>query len=144
MVEEHGLTPDTIYNADKTGLFYRCLPRTTLASKAEGTIKGFKQSKDWLTVLCCATLAGTHRIRVCVVGKYKKPCCFKNVTYLPVDYHVQSSAWMNSEIFMDWFKHVFIPSVKENLKKKDSQRIAKLCCYLITAELIHQQGACSG
>ena len=56
VVEEHGLTPDTIYNADETGLFYRCLPRTTLASEAEGTIKGFKQSKDQLTVLCCANM----------------------------------------------------------------------------------------
>lgn len=130
MVEEHGLTPDTIYNADETGLLYRCLPRTTLAREAEAAIEGFKQSKDRLTVLCCANMAGTHRIRLCVVGKYKKPRCFKNVTYLPVDYHAQGSARMNSEIFMDWFKHEFVPSVKENLKKKGLSEDSKVVLLL--------------
>ena len=81
-------------------------------------------------MLCCANMAGTHRIRLCVVGKYKKPCCFKNVTYLPVDYHAQSSAWMNSEIFIDWFKHVFVPSVKENLKKKGLPEDSKVVLLL--------------
>ncbi|XP_063843933.1 jerky protein homolog [Scylla paramamosain] len=117
IVEEHNLTSEQIYNADETGLFYRCLPRTTLASESEGDVKGFKQSKDRLTVLCCASMAGMHKVKLCVVGKHKKPRCFKNVNYLPVDYHNQRSAWMTAEIFFDWFKHCFVPSVKENLKK---------------------------
>ncbi|XP_063884929.1 jerky protein homolog [Scylla paramamosain] len=37
IVEEHNLTSEQIYNADETGLFYRCLPRTTLASESEQT-----------------------------------------------------------------------------------------------------------
>ncbi|KAK8374401.1 hypothetical protein O3P69_015613 [Scylla paramamosain] len=57
IVEEHNLTSEQIYNANETGLFYRCLPRTTLASESEGDMKGFKQSKDRLTVLCCANMA---------------------------------------------------------------------------------------
>ena len=108
---------EQIYNADEIGLFYHCLPRTTLAGESEGDMKGFKQSKDRLTVLCCANMAGTHKVKLCVVGKHKKPRCFKNVNYLPVDYHNQRSAWMTAEIFLDWFKHCFVPSVKENLKK---------------------------
>ncbi|KAK8378593.1 hypothetical protein O3P69_011226 [Scylla paramamosain] len=51
IVEEHNLMSEQIYNADETGLFYRCLPRTTLASESGGDVKGFKQSKDRLTVL---------------------------------------------------------------------------------------------
>ncbi|KAK8391002.1 hypothetical protein O3P69_016979 [Scylla paramamosain] len=117
IVEEHNLTTEQIYNADETGLFYRCLPRTTLARESEGDVKGFKQSKDRLTVLCCANMAGTHKVKLCMVCKHKKPCCFKNVNYLPVDYRNQRSAWMTTEIFLDWFKHCFVPSVKENLKK---------------------------
>ncbi|KAK8383375.1 hypothetical protein O3P69_019034 [Scylla paramamosain] len=50
IVEEHNLMSEQIYNADETGLFYRCLPRTTLASESEGDVKGFKQSKDRLTI----------------------------------------------------------------------------------------------
>ncbi|XP_063876814.1 jerky protein homolog [Scylla paramamosain] len=62
-------------------------------------------------------MAGTHKVKLCMVGKHKKPRCFKNVNYLPVDYRNQRSAWMTAEIFLDWFKHCFVPSVKENLKK---------------------------
>ncbi|KAK8401007.1 hypothetical protein O3P69_002645 [Scylla paramamosain] len=86
IVEEHHLMSEQIYNADETGLFYRCLPRTTLASESEGDVKGFKQSKDRLTVLCCTNMAGTHKVKLFMVGKHKKPRCFKNVNYLPVDY----------------------------------------------------------
>ncbi|XP_063850315.1 jerky protein homolog [Scylla paramamosain] len=130
IVEEHNLMSEQIYNADETGLFYRCLPRTTLASESGGDVKGFKQSKDRLTVLCCTNMAGTHKIKLCMVGKHKKPCCFKNVNYLPVDYHNQRSAWMTAEIFLDWFKHCFVPSVKENLKKNGLPEDSKVVLLL--------------
>ena len=32
MVEETGLTPEQIYNADNTGLLWKCLPQRTLVS----------------------------------------------------------------------------------------------------------------
>ncbi|KAK3862648.1 hypothetical protein Pcinc_031507 [Petrolisthes cinctipes] len=76
LVSEHDLTPEQVYNADETGLLYRCLPTSTLASEAEGAAKGFKQSKDRLTV------------------------------------------------------HVFVPSVKENLKKKGLPEDSKVVLLL--------------
>lgn len=130
LVSEHNLTPDQIYNADETGLLYRCLPTSTLASEAEGAVKGFKQSKDRLTVLVCANMAGTHKVKLCVIGKYRKPRCFKNLTYLPVDYRAQSNAWMDAETFTNWFRHVFVPSVKENLKKKGLPEDSKVVLLL--------------
>lgn len=81
-------------------------------------------------MLVCANMAGTHKIKLCVVGKYRKPRCFKNISYLPVDYRAQHSAWMNSEIFLGWFKHVFVPSVKENLKKKGLPEDSKVVLLL--------------
>jgi len=39
-----------------------------------------------------------------VIGKSKKPCCFKNVKKLPVQYHANSNAWMTSHIFEEWIK----------------------------------------
>lgn len=75
-------------------------------------------------------MAGTHRIKLCVVGKYRKPRCFKNLTYLPVDYRAQSNAWMDCETFTNWFRHVFVPSVKENLKKKGLSEDSKVVLLL--------------
>lgn len=45
-----GFSCDDVYNADETGLFYKCMPNKTLAFKNEKCIGG-KQSKDRITVL---------------------------------------------------------------------------------------------
>jgi hypothetical protein len=41
VVQEHDLTPVQIYNADETGLLWRCLPNKTLAG-GEEVADGFK------------------------------------------------------------------------------------------------------
>ncbi|XP_025050506.1 jerky protein homolog [Alligator sinensis] len=117
LVAEHDLSPDQIYNADKTGLFWRCLPNSALAGAGESSAAGFKQNKDRITVLTCANAGGTHKVKLLVVGKCNRPRAFKGITHLPVVYKAQSNAWMNKGIFYDWFHHVFVPSVKEHFRK---------------------------
>jgi hypothetical protein len=39
-----------------------------------------------------------------VIGKSKKPRCFKNVKSLPVDYEANKTAWMTSAIFVNYIK----------------------------------------
>ena len=48
MVEEKGLMPKQIYNADETGLLWKCLPQRTLVSSQEKSAPGFKRAKDLL------------------------------------------------------------------------------------------------
>jgi hypothetical protein len=67
-----------IYNADETGLFFRCLPAKTLACS------GGKKSKKRLSVLLGANADGSDKLLVFVIGKSKNPRCFKNVKQLPV------------------------------------------------------------
>lgn len=67
------LTPDQIYNADETGLFYRMLPSKTLASKLEDSAKGYKKSKDRLTAMACSNASGKHKFPLVIVGKSKNP-----------------------------------------------------------------------
>lgn len=110
------LTPEQIYNADETGLLWRCLPTSTLAGGGEKAAKGFKKNKDRLTVLLCANASGNHRVTPFVIGKSKNPRAFKNVTHLPVQYDAQSNAWMTAALFKDWFLHHFVPQVKESFK----------------------------
>ncbi|XP_006830915.1 PREDICTED: jerky protein [Chrysochloris asiatica] len=113
LVAEHGLSPEQLYNADETGLFWRCLPRPT----SEGVPRpGPKQSKDRLTVLMCANAAGSHRVKPLVVGKCSGPRALRGIQHLPVAYQVQGHAWMDKEIFSDWFYHVFVPSVRQHFR----------------------------
>ena len=71
----------------------------TVAGGAEKVADGFKMNKELLTVLCCANAAGTHRVKLLVIGKSRQPRAFKNVRHLPVEYSAQSNAWMDTTIF---------------------------------------------
>ena len=116
VIEEKQLTPEQIYNADETGLMWKCLPNKTIASAREKSAPGFKASKDRLTVLGCANATGSHKLKPVLIGKYAKPRCFKNVNVaaLPVSYKSQGKAWMNSAIFSDWFNKEFVPGIKHH------------------------------
>ncbi|GBO15325.1 Jerky [Araneus ventricosus] len=116
IVADNDLTPEQIYNADETGLLWRCLPTSTLAGGGEKAAKGFKKNKDRLTVLLCANASGNHRVTPFVIGKSAKPRAFKNVTHMPAQYKAQSNAWMTAALFKDWFFHHFVPEVKESFQ----------------------------
>jgi hypothetical protein len=91
-----------IYNADETGLFFKCLPDQMLALKGE-TCHGGKRAKERLTVLLCTNSDGSDKQVSIVIGKSAKPWCFKNVK-LPVTYYANLKAWMTSEIFRDFLR----------------------------------------
>lgn len=93
-------SPDCVFNADETGLYYRALPEHTYLFKNESA-KGCKTSKGRLTVLCCVNMNGDKE-RLLVIGKSKNPRCFKGVKKFPVDYHSNSNAWMTALIFKEW------------------------------------------
>lgn len=116
VIEERGLILEQIYNADETGLLWKCLPQRTLVSCREKSAPGFKKAKDRLTVLGCTNATGTHKLKPVLIGKSAKPRCFKNVNMdaLPVTYKSQRNAWMNSEIFAEWFTKEFVPAVKRH------------------------------
>ncbi|KAK0062605.1 jerky protein, partial [Biomphalaria pfeifferi] len=63
--------------------------------------------------MVCANVSGTHTLPLLVIGKSKKPRCFKNVSCLPTLYKAQKSAWMNSALFSEWYTKDFIPNVKK-------------------------------
>lgn len=116
-ITENQLSTEQIYNADETGLYYRRLPSKSLASENEKSAPGYKIGKERLTILCAANSAGTHKLKLSVIGKAKKPRCFKglDVNFLPVDYFDQKGAWMERDIFEKWFKQNFVPAVSEHL-----------------------------
>lgn len=118
IVGDKGFSRDDVYNADETGVNWRSLPRKSLASRNEIRAPGYKISKDRVTAMVCANASGTHSLPLLVIGKSKKPRCFKNVTCLPVTYRAQKSSWMSSDIFLDWYTNTFIPEVKQFREKE--------------------------
>ncbi|XP_041527659.1 jerky protein homolog [Microtus oregoni] len=113
LAAEHGLSPEQVYSADETGLVWRCLPNST---PDDGTVPRFKQGKDRLTVLMCANATGSHRIKPLAIGKGGGPRAFRGIQHLPIAYKAQGNAWVDKEIFSDWFHHIFVPSVREHFR----------------------------
>lgn len=111
------LTPDQVYNADESGLFWRLLPKKTFVHRAEASAPGRKLAKDRITFMPCSNASGTHKLQMLVIGKSKKPRVFKNVN-LPVEYTNQTKGWMTKTLFNEWFHNSFVPSVKTFLKKQ--------------------------
>ena len=103
-----------IFNADETGLFYKCLPDRTHVFKNE-TCAGGKLSKERLSVLVAASMAG-EKLPLLVIGKAAQPRCFKNVKQLPLPYQSNSKAWMTSSIFETWVRKLDIKMKNNNRK----------------------------
>ncbi|XP_056636254.1 jerky protein homolog-like [Diorhabda sublineata] len=115
LISKLNLSPDQIYNADESGLFWKMLPSKTLAAQCEKSAPGHKSSKERLTVMTCSNASGTHKLKLTVIGKAKKPRSFKgtDVKRLPCNYYSHPKAWMNQAIFKEWFFQDFVPSVKK-------------------------------
>ncbi|CAI6357775.1 unnamed protein product [Macrosiphum euphorbiae] len=47
-------------------------------------------------------MSGTEKLKLFVIGKAKKPRCFKGIKSLPVDYRSNKKAWMTSSLFSEW------------------------------------------
>jgi len=95
---------EDIFNADEFGLFYQCLPDKTYHLKGE-KCSGGKKSKDRFTGMATGGATG-EKLPMFVIGKSKKPRCFKNIKHLPCEYKSQKKSWMNSEIFEEWVRKI--------------------------------------
>lgn len=87
-----------IFNGDEAGLFYRCLPGKSMVFKGDDCKIG-KYGKERVTLMLCSNMTGTEKLKPLLIGKSKKPRCFKNIKTLPVDYYFNRKSWMNSFIF---------------------------------------------
>ena len=74
---------DDIHNADETGLFYHMQPNKSIHFPDERCARG-KQAKERLSILCCANMSGSDKVKLLAIGKSEKPRCFKNVKLLPI------------------------------------------------------------
>ena len=93
-----------IYNVYEFGLFYRAQSNKSLHLKNENCVGG-KHSKLCLTGLTAAN-AVREKLPLFVIGKSKKPRCFKHIKHLPCRYCSQKKCWMDSILFEEWAREV--------------------------------------
>ena len=110
ILKETGVGPGCVYNADQTGLFYTKLPnRPYVPIDNRKYYKGAKQmkSKDRITSMICTSADG-KRVTLAVVGKSKKPYCFKLCDgNPPFPYINQANTYFNKTITLWWINCVF-------------------------------------
>lgn len=78
----------------------------------------------------CGNASGDRKLKLFVIGKYKKPRAFKNLVHLPVIYEVQSNAWTTAKTFRNFFPQHFVPDVKNNLERFGLPKDAKTLLLL--------------
>ena len=111
-----GYSEDQLFNADETGLYFRMLPQRTLASIHNEPF-GTKKARERVTINACSNASGSIKLPLLMIGKSKKPRCFKNIDQktLPVVYRHQKNAWVNVQIYEEWFQECFVPEVRKRL-----------------------------
>jgi hypothetical protein len=114
-IEKHNVPTSRIYNADQTGLYYTKLPNRMYVNKADRKdFAGCKQmkAKERITLMILVALNGAKG-PLFVVGKAKKPVCFKHELGKdgkpPIAYKDQANAWFTREVTEWWILKVFWP-----------------------------------
>lgn len=97
-----------IFNIDETGLFYQqqrsikinflTFLENSYVTNDEFNYKGNKMSKKRLTIAFCVSMIG-EKLDPLIIGRYKKPRCFKNIKKLPLLYEANQKSWMTQKIF---------------------------------------------
>ena len=74
LIEQY--SPSDVFNFNKTTLFYDLPPNKTLS-----TIRNYgKQSvKSRVTVALCCNASGSEKMEPMIIGKFRKPRCYKGV-----------------------------------------------------------------
>ncbi|XP_053973149.1 jerky protein homolog-like [Hylaeus volcanicus] len=110
-VEQEGLEYKNIYTMDVTTLLWKAIPMKILSD--EQNIERIQLEKDRVTVGLCVNATGGHKLAPLFIHKIKNPKELKHVKdNLPVIFKAHSRAWIDQEIFTDWYKNHFIPAVK--------------------------------
>lgn len=85
---------------------------------------GGKKSKERITVLVGANASGTEKLPLFVIGKSKKPRCFKNAR-IPVEYAANKKAWMTGKSWCKWSKFVCLGELFEGWLKAWNKKLQR-------------------
>lgn len=113
----YNLSLEQIYNADEADLFWRMLPNPdSEVNEVKSSVRAYRER---MTVLCCANAASTHKLPLVCIGRGKKSRTFTSheIKTMPVTYFSQETAWMDQDIFKEWFHDYYVPTVRTHLRQ---------------------------
>nr|XP_006126666.1 TOM1-like protein 2 isoform X1 [Pelodiscus sinensis] len=113
LVVNEKLSPEQVYNADETALCWSCIPKKTLAT-GNNIHSGMKELKERVTVLGSWNAAGTHKIKLLVIGKSLRPRAFSGIKVFPVEYRASKNGSITGQILRDWFEKTFVPQARQH------------------------------
>lgn len=119
--------PKDVWNADEFGLFFRQALGWTLSKKGRAP-SGYKKDKTRITFLAACNATGTEKMPLMIIGNSCRPRPFgrKSGAELGFDYHYNSKAWMNKDLFFHGSSVSIITSEKPT---------AGVLFYLLTTAL---------
>ncbi|CAB3229787.1 unnamed protein product [Arctia plantaginis] len=114
IVEKGLYTPQTIFNVDEVGLYWKKMPENSHLKGQGQTVSEFSESKDRLTMLLGGNAAGDLKLKPLVVYRKENPKALqkKHKCGLPVIWKSNPTASMSAFLFEDWFGNYFIPEVE--------------------------------
>ena len=86
--------------------------------------------KEQMTVLLCMNAAGTHKLKLMMIGKSARLRCLKGITTMPVIYRANKRAWITTAIFEEWFNDYYLPEVKNDFQSKGLPNDSKILLIL--------------
>ena len=118
-----GYAPENVWNMDETGQFWKALPDKSL-SEAGKRCRGGKKAKQQCTWAFFVHAAGGKEEPV-VIGKSKKPCCFKHLKDktkpYKCHYFSNSKAWMRTEIMVN-----VLTKLNGQLKRRKTDELRRI------------------
>lgn len=100
IVQHKGRTGKQINNLDETSLYFRCQSQKTLAMMFESAATGYKKSEEKVTLMTCNNVTGNIKLKPVMLDKSTNHRTFKSIN----KYLFPASAWMNIEIFINFWK----------------------------------------
>lgn len=122
----YNLSLDQIYNADEADLFWKMLPNPDSdMNEVKSSVRAYRER---MTVLCCVNASGSHKLPLVCIGRGKKTRTFTSheIKTMPVDYFSQETAWMDQDIFKEWFHGFFVPAARGILRSRGLPETALL------------------
>lgn len=126
LIGSQKLSHQQIYNADEFDLFWKMTPNPESdTNEVKSSVRAYRER---ITVLACTNALGNHKLPLVCVGRGKISRSFtaSEQKNLPAIYFSQETAWMDRNIFRDWFFDHFVPSVKQHLKSQHLPETAVL------------------
>ena len=113
IIEDGGYCDRRIFSVAETTLFWKRLPAKACISKGEKFNSG--SSKENMALLLGGNAEGDLKLKPMLVYRSENPRALKNYVResLPVIWRSNKRAWINQELFTDWFINSFCPSVEK-------------------------------